>query len=244
MKWFLGLESVGVFSVVGKICLPMQLIVRVFRAAWAPAVLSIPDPEESRAVVARVTTYFLLGAVFFFLCISAFARELILLVAGPQAAQYLPGANLVPPVTLAFVASGIYIILTAGVFAEGRARMLPGIVGAGALLNAAINVIFMPHFGMITAAWSTLAAYGLMVILLHISVQRFYPVVYEYRRLAKIVCTGAVVFLAVTGYVEDGTAAGLLARILFLLAYPLILWGWHFFKVGELRDLCSMVRFS
>ncbi len=243
IRVFLGIEEVGIYDIVYKLTLPMLIVVRVLRAAWAPSILSIPHREEAYAVCARVTTYFSLTAVFLFLCIQTFARELILLVAGSNAPVYLKGQDIVAPILLAFLFSGIYVIFTAGVYAEKRTRMLPAIVGAGAVVNIGINLLLIPRIGFIAAAWSTLAAYGLMALLLYLQTRRFYPAPYEYRRLAKIGVAGTVVFLITSNYINETTPEGIAARGIFLLGYPLILWGWNFFDPQEWHDLRSMVRF-
>ena len=240
VEYFLGLESLGIYGITYKLGLPMLLMVRAFRTAWAPAVLSIPDPV--RDMCARITTYFCLVAVFLFLGVSAFSHELIVLVAGSRAPTYLPGQNVIPLVTLAFLLYGLYVILTAGIYARGRARMLPVVVGLGAAINLGANGLLLPRIGLVGAAWSTLIAYGAMVLVLFFRVRQFYPVAYEYGRLAKISMAGGVVFLTVSNYLQDLTLEGIIARAIFLLGYPVILWGWRVFEPQEWQDLLTVCR--
>ena len=244
LKFFLGLESVGTFTVVYKICLPMLLIVRVFRTAWAPAILAIPDRPESLEVVRRVTTYFAMGGAFLFLLISTFGKEFILLIAGAESANYLPARDIIPLITLAFLFSGIYIVLTAGVYVEGRSRALPVVVGAGAVINFGINLILIPRIGLTGAAWSTLAAYGFMSLLLFLFTRRSFPVRYEYGRLLKIGVALLVVHVGVSSYLDVSTATGVITRLIILLVFPLILWGWRFFDPQEWADLRSLFKLS
>lgn len=244
VKFYLHIEAVGIYEAVYKFGLPMNLFIRAFRSAWAPALLAIPDAEEARTVCARVTTYFAAGAVLFFLCVSVFSRELIMLAAGSNASDYLSGQGVIPLIILSYALYGIYVILTAGVYAEGRAKILPVIVGAGAGANIGMNLFLIPRIGFIAAAWSSLAAYGLMALLLYLSARRFYPVPYEYKRLAKIGVAGAVVFLSASNYAHDTTPAGTVTRGIFLLGYPLLLWGWHFFEPQEWQYLRTVLRLS
>ena len=244
VKFFLNMEAVGIYEAVYKFGVPMNLFIRAFRSAWAPAILAIPDAEEARTVCARVTTYFAAGAVFFFLCVSTFSRELIMLAAGSNASDYLSGQGVIPLIILSYALYGIYVILTAGVYAKGRAKILPVTVGAGAVANVGINLFLIPRIGFIAAAWSSLAAYGLMSLFLYIGVRRFYPVPYEYKRLAKIGVAGAVAFLSASNYAHDTTLAGSVTRGIFLLGYPLILWGWHFFDPQEWQYLRGVLRLS
>ncbi len=244
IEHLLGLAALGVYGVTYKFSIPALLIVRAFRSAWAPGVLAVDNPEEARVVCARVTTYFVTAASLMLLFVTGFSRDLITLVGGDRAADYLSGHVVIPVVTLGHLLYGVYVILTAGVYAEGRARMLPGIVIAGAIVNVSINLLMIPRIGYIAAAWSSVAANGLMVLLLHARTRAFYPVPYEYGRIAKVVLTTVVVTIALGRWSEDTTAAGAAARAIALLAYPLILWGWNFLRPGEWWDLRSLGRAS
>ena len=186
---------------------------------------------------ARVTTYFTLFGIFGCLILATFAREIIVLIAGDNAQIYLDGIRVVPLVGLAFFFYGLYIILTAGVYAKGRAGSLPFIVGTGACVNIAINILLLPKIGFIAAAYSTLIAHVLMAVLLYFIVRRFYPVPYEYGRLGKICVAGTIVFVVLSPYLHDTSIEGIIARIIFVAGYPLILWGWRFFTPREWRRL-------
>ena len=242
LMFFLGKDPVGILQILFRFCLPMQMLTRVFRSAWAPGVLAIPDRAEARTVVARMTTYFAAVATLLLLVLSTFARDLILLGCGSNAAEYLPAQGVIPIVTLAFLLSGLYIILTAGVYAEGRSRMLPLVVGVGAVVNVGFNLLLIPRIGVHGAAWSTLAAYGVMVVFLYLHTRRFYPVAYEYARIAKVAVAGGIVFIGVSGFAPDASLSGIITRCILLLAYPFILWGWNFLEAGEWQEIRQLFR--
>ena len=237
IRFFLDLDNLGIYGITYKIGLPIFFIVKAFRSAWAPAVLDETEEDETRQMCARVTTYFTLFGIFGCLILATFAREIIVLIAGDNAQIYLDGIRVVPLVGLAFFFYGLYIILTAGVYAKGRAGSLPFIVGTGACVNIAINIFLLPKIGFIAAAYSTLIAHVLMTILLYLIVRRFYPVPYEYGRLGKICVAGTIVFVVLSPYIHDTSIQGIIARIIFVAGYPLILWGWRFFTPREWRRL-------
>ena len=231
IRFFLGLEDLGIYGIAYKLGLPIFFVVKAFRTAWAPAVLDEDESaEETPRMCAQITTYFALFGVFACLILGAFAREIVVLVAGGNAETYLKGVQVVPLIGLAFFFYGLYVILTAGVYAKGRAGALPVIVGAGACVNVAINLVCLPRFGFVAAAYSTLIAHILMVVLLFFAVRRFYPVPYDYARLGKICVTAVIVFVALSGHLHDMSVQGVVARVIFVSSYPLILWGWRFFN--------------
>ncbi len=241
---FMGLGPLGIYGIVYKIGLPMFLVVRAFRTAWAPSILAVPDRVEALAVCARITTYFAASGIFLFLCISAYSRELIYLIAGPKSSLYLEAEAVVPLITLSYLFYGFYVILTAGVYVESRTRLLPAIVGTGAAVNVGMNIVLIPVLGFIAAAWSTFAAYVIMVIFLYGYVRRIYPVSYEYLRLTKLFAAGTVVYFSMSQAYHDTSVQGITARAIFLLGYPVILWGWGFFKSTEWSQITALFHLS
>ena len=87
-----------------------------------------------------------------------------------------------------------------------------------------------------------MAAYVVMVVLLFLSVRRFYPVPYEYARLGKICVSGIIVFIALSAYLHDTTTEGVVARFIFISSYPLLLWGWQFSYPHEWQNLRQAFR--
>ena len=239
MHYILGIESLGIYGITYKLGLPVFFAVKAFRAAWAPAVLESEDIDQTNQMSARITTYYMAIGLFLCLLLTAFSHECITLIAGQNAPDYLVGKQVVPIVALAFFCYGLYVILTAGVYIHGRANTLPFIVGAGAVVNIGINIALLPKLGFVAAAWSTLAAYILMTALLYYFVRQFHHVPYEFSRLGKIAIAGIIVYIAMSDVLPDTSTQGTIARGIFLLAYPLILWGWRVIEPKELKQLAT-----
>lgn len=235
----LDMESLGIYGITYKLGLPVFLVVKAFRAAWAPAVLESDNHEETSHLCARITTYYTAFGLLLCLLLATFSHEFIVLIAGDNAQNYLLGKDVVPIVALAFFFYGLYVILTAGVYIHGKANALPLIVGAGALLNIVLNIILLPQIGFVAAAWSTVAAYILMTVFLFLYVRKFYPVPYEFAHLSKIALAAIIVYIAVSDYLSDTSSEGTIGRAIFLLGYPLILWGWRVIALKELKQLAT-----
>ena len=239
VHYLLGIEDLGIYGITYKLGLPMFFVIKAFRAAWAPAILESDDVAQTSQMCAQITTYYVVIGLFLCLLLSTFAHEGIVLIAGQNAPNYLMGKQVVPLVALAFFFYGLYVILTAGVYIHGRANALPAIVGAGALLNIVLNIVLLPKLGFVAAAWSTLAAYIVMCILLYGYVRQFYTVPYEFKRLGKIAIAGIIVYIAISDSLSDTSSEGTIARSIFLLGYPLILWGWRVVEPKEIKQLAT-----
>ena len=52
--------------------------------------------------------------------------------------------------------------------------------------NGALNFLLIPGHGIVGAAWANGAAYAVQAVLGYIFSQRFYPIAYEWSRIARV----------------------------------------------------------
>ena len=239
VRRFAGLDEAGVYNIVYKFGMVMALATAAFRSAWLPFFLSLSRREDGRPICARMMTYFLAAGVALCMAVTLFLDEIVGRMAGPS---FLRGKWVVPVVLASYLTYGLYVNLMAGVYVKERTRILPGIVGLGAGINLLLNLLLIPRLGMMGAAWSTLAAYVAMATLLFVFEQGFYPVDYEWMRMGKILSAGVVLAAAGAWIGPSAGLAGILFRVLMLMAYPLILWALRVLARDEMDRLGEIFR--
>ena len=230
LKFFLGNEAVGLYQVAYTFGMMPLLLVRAFALAWPPFFLSVAKGPDAERICARVLTYYLLVSGLIFLGAHLFARDLLQILT-PE--NYATAADVMPLVTLSYIIYGVYINLIVGVYLKKKTGYLPFITGAGAIVNVALNFLLIPRFGMIGAAWATVAAYGTMATGLYWVSRGLYPVKYEWGRIAKIVVVSGLFAALRPLIVSDNFAL----RSGLLLAYLPLLLLLQFFPTGELREV-------
>jgi O-antigen/teichoic acid export membrane protein len=158
--------------------------------------------------------------------------------------DYWLGLPIVPVILLGYVFSGMYAVVTAGLYIERRTTVLAPIAGAGALLNLGICIVAAPRWGMVGVAWATPAAYALMAGLGAWQSNRVFPVPFEWRRLTRLGIQVALLFAADRWIAASGvqplSLVGLASKTGLLLGLPLMLLATGFFRQGEMRALRSM----
>ncbi len=149
-------------------------------------------------------------------------------------------------ILLGYVFSGIYAVVTAGLYIEHRTRVLPWIAGAGAALNIGICIVGGWHWGMVAVAWATPAAYALMAALGAWQSNRAYPVPFEWGRLLHIGLISAALFAADRWLAGRGvlplSGFGLAAKLALLAGLPVLLIVTGFFRHGEWAALRALAR--
>jgi len=91
---------------------------------------------------------------------------------------------------------GIYLLTSIGLNITKRTQYYPVATIAAAATNIGLNLLLIPRFGIVGAAWANGAAYAVQAALgLRLS-QRFYPIAYEWGRIARACSSAAVACLA------------------------------------------------
>ncbi len=101
-------------------------------------------------------------------------------------------------------------------------------------------MLLIPQYGLMGAAYATLASYLVMAVLMYLMVRKIYPVPYEWMRLTKI-GGAAVAVYALTELVDAGTWT-IAWRGGLLLCFPFLLYLLRFFVPGELPGVARLLR--
>jgi O-antigen/teichoic acid export membrane protein len=224
------LNEVGQYSLANKISGAMVLLFTAFQIAWPAFAYSIEDEKEAKRAYSFVLTYLMFIAAWVALALSLFAPWIVHTLA--QKHGYWPADSAIPALAYSSVFYAGFTVVT---IATGRTRQTQfNWVAAtlAAVLNFGLNLWLIPAYGMLGAAYATLAAYALLMAVRTWNAHRVYPVAYQWRRVA-------VLLLAAGGLTLAGE---LLPRSLPLafgltLAYPVALGLLGFYLPAERRRL-------
>lgn len=234
-----GLAAAGIYGTSYKLGIGMMLLVGMFDQAWKPFILERADRPDAGALIARVLTYFGALASWALLAIVFFIGPLVQapLFAGKPLIHpsFWSGLPIVPVVALAYLFNGLYFVMLAPLMLDKRTGAVSAATWAGAAVNVGLNLILIPRYGMMGAAWATLAAYAAMAAAVWALGRSSRPVPYEWKRLAILACWTAALWF-------PASSVGLPARFLLLAAYPAGLLLSGFLGADELAELRSLLR--
>lgn len=163
-----GAESAGIYSLAYRYSTLIAIVITAINQAWQPWFHDkyfVGDYKEIRKQTKKLT---ILGC-FIGICCVAIAPEAIK-VLGPQ--SYSVGVWVVPPVVIGIICQFLYgnyinieIHLKNTKFASIGTLM-------AALLNVGLNLIFIPKYGYIAAAYSTLLCF-VFLLGIHLIITRY-----------------------------------------------------------------------
>jgi len=233
-------HELGLYSLGYKFGIVVQaLVVGPFTLAWSPFLFSMAKEKNAKEVYSSVLTYFSLVAVFVALGISVLPKEVLLIMATPP---FYGAYKVIPLIALSYVFSGCYWVLGAGLNLARKTKYVPLIVGVGAVVNLGLNYLLIPSYGMMGAAVATVISYLLLPIGSYFVSRRYYPIKYEWGRVAKIVVAAGLVYVGCLFIRNDSAIIAGLLKLLSLLAFPLLLFAFRFFKPEEIQKTKEVFR--
>ena len=120
--------------------------------------------------------------------------------------------------------------------------MIPLVTLAAGAVSIGLNLWLVPRYGAIAAAWSTLAAYAILLILTWRSAERLHPFPYEYRRLGLMAGLALALFLTGRLLPFPSPALEVAGRVLLWLAFPVGLLSLGMLERSELAVLTRLIR--
>lgn len=183
-------STLGIYQANYKLGIFMSLIVLMFQFAWQPFFLNNAKEKNAKEIFSKVLTLFVLFASIIWIILSLFIDDFARIqfyhgrtIIGKE---YLSGLPIIPIILLAYMFNGIYYNFQAGIYIEEKTKYFPIATGAGAIVNVVVNILLIPVMGIMGAAIATLAAYMVMAITLFYFSQKYYPIPYEYGKVARI----------------------------------------------------------
>ena len=212
------LGQIGVYSYGYSIGMIMNLLVHATQKSWPQFVFSShAELEESQAkrLFSRTSSYYLVFLCAAALVVAVFAPEILALVAG---GKYQAAGPVVPIISMAYLFLGLYTVVGVGIGIKKKSKYYFIATGTGAAANVAVNLVLIPRFGILGAAFATVLAYIVMSIVIYIVSQRIYHVAYEQVRVAVAFVLAVAVFGLAT-FIHASLATTLALKVALMAVY-------------------------
>lgn len=229
----IGLYSMGVsFGLIPKIALA------AFESAWAPFYYATAREPGAARVFSTVTTYGIAALALMTAGLAAISVDLLLLM---TRGQFVAAAPVVVWTAVGVFFYGVYLLTSIGLNITRQTQYYPVSTAVGAALNVGLNLVLVPTYGMLGAAWASSGSYAAQSLIAYGFSQHFYPIPYETGRIARALLSAAAGYLAAVALPSFGALATIGARgVTVVLVATALLWVTGFFTAGELRQLRAL----
>lgn len=159
---YLKTSELGIYSTVASLSeswyfIPVAIVTSVF-----PAIMHARNTDTVRYKKRLQNMYDLMVVISVSIAIfMTFASKFIYHIAYAKHPEFWSGA----PVLAVHVWAGVFVFLGSAsgqyLIAEGYTKMSMLRTGVGAIVNIVLNIFWLPKYGILGAAYATLAAYGI-----------------------------------------------------------------------------------
>ncbi len=215
------MAQIGIYGANYKLSILMTMFIQAFRYAAEPFFFKQNKEKKSRQVYADVMKYFVIFCLVIFLGVTLF----IDLAKGFISEPYWAGLKIVPILLFANLFLGIIYNLSVWYKLTDKTKYGAGFALLGLSVTLILNVILIPKFGYIGAAWATFFCYFSMMIASYLFGQKHFKINYPilkiiaYSGLALFIYFGFNYFEYASAFVKYGVASGGIILFISLTGY-------------------------
>lgn len=200
LGFFVPVAMVGLYGIADRFARLLGVTQEAFQNANDPNFMRMSKESKTHAVeVYRgLIAKWLVAFVFLYLGLVFFIEDIIVLVT-PE--EYHNAYVFVPILMASYIFRGLTNFNCTAIFYEKKTGYIPVISFSAGLANILLNLLLIPKYGIMAAAWTTLFSYILTYILsMHFS-KRCYPLRYAWSDMIQAAVLGLGVFVAVRSVV-------------------------------------------
>jgi len=235
IAYYLHLKAVGIYDFGYRIAGTIQMFLIIpFNQALLPSAYKEYKRPGDKRYYSKLMTYMCFVIIWGGLALSIFGNLLVKLLGNNN----FNGAEVfVPIIILAYIFSSMRNVASTGMLLSGKTSYI-GIITVGAgLLNVGLNIIFLPRYGVIAAAYTTLIAFVVFYTVTKKLSDRFYLINYENDKILKLMITGIILYLLSNILPVNGIFLPMVLRIVLILCFPFIMYLLNFYEDVELQTI-------
>ncbi len=200
IPWLVPKESaasdLGIYGAVSKLAILLSIAAQAFRFGAEPFFFNYSKNSNARQTYALIMDYFIILMVIGMVGVTANIEWIKYFIESGDPEEQLKfwsGLKVVPVLLMAYVMLGIYMNLSIWYKLSDQTVYALYIAGIGALVTVVLNVLLIPHFSYVGAAWVTLIAYASMVVLSYFWGQKNFAIPYNTRKNLAYLGAGALI---------------------------------------------------
>jgi O-antigen/teichoic acid export membrane protein len=198
---FVTTGEIGIYGVAVSFGLAQKLFLSAFENAWAPFYYATIREEGAQRVFRTISTYGVAVLALLTAGVSAIGRDALRAMThgrliAPADPRWADVSIVVALTALGVFFQGIYLLTSIGLNITKRTQYYPVATIAAAGVNVGLNFLFIPRLGIVGAGWANAIAYAVQAALGYMLSQRFYPIAYEWGRIARICAAATAGYLA------------------------------------------------
>jgi len=233
-------QAVGIYALATKFGMILQMLVfEPFTFVYSVFIFKVAATAQSDRTYGRVMTHLFLVGGWVALGLALLSPEAVRVIAG---SRYEAAAAMVPPYLLGSFLFGISPMFELGLYLKNKTFWKPAIVAFEAGAIVVLNMVLIPRFGGVGAAWAYGISQAIFCAVLFAASRRYVRVSYEWGRL--MVLAGVAPAMLVIGQAFGGRWGwgGTGLRAMLGLSFPVVLWAFRLYSPEETDEALRLLR--
>lgn len=238
IKYYLDFEQVGLYNLGYKISSTLNILfIQSVNLSFLPIAYKIYSTKKNGEEFYRTFyNYYMMLLIFFGLVISVFSREIVVILAGKS--EYWAAMYVIPPIILGLIFSGAKSIVILGLYLKKKTSVIAIITLSAAALNIILNIILIPKYKIMGAAYATTISYLLIFISTNLFSEKSYPIHFNQKKLLILLLTGISLFCLNNLLGEKISYL----KFIVILLYPIILYIFNLLDYREITIIKTFFR--
>jgi len=197
LKQYISLDELGIYTVGYQIGMVMSIVVSSINKAWQPNYFEgmkkrTQTIEKEVRSVFSVSFFAILGIT----VVGIFWTREIITVLVPD--SYFPVIRIIPIIIGSYLFQGLYFFSSMPMFYYKKTKMLPVLTVLSVLVNIGLNLLWIPKWGMLGAAYATLFSLFFQSIITQVVARRIHDHHYPIIRtvILSFLCIGLGLYLS------------------------------------------------
>jgi O-antigen/teichoic acid export membrane protein len=173
------LAEIGIYGANVKIAVIMTLFLQAFRYAAEPFFFNYSKHDDSKLIYGRVMKYFIAFSLFIFLGVTLFIDVIKYMLD----TDYREGIAVVPMLLLSKIFFGIVFNLSIWYKLKNKTYYGALLAILCATVSISLNILLIPVYGYHGAAWASVIAYFVMMVVSFILERKHFKIPYDFKAI-------------------------------------------------------------
>jgi len=171
---FIGLTAAGEYAVGWQVASIMLVLLSTFNQAWTPYLFqNLANADElSKYKIVKLSYGIALGFVALFLAVNLASSVIFSTLIS---SKYQEAQRFVPYIALGYLFLGFYTLVTDYIFYTKKTYLFSILTTANAVINIAMNYVFIERFGAIGVAYAFAISSAIVTIAAWLLAHKVYP---------------------------------------------------------------------
>jgi O-antigen/teichoic acid export membrane protein len=193
------------------------IMISSFGQVWnSTGLYDVAKMKDGRIVQARLATYYFMLITLADLGLAFMGSTIIRVL---TTSEYYPAFQVLQIISISMIIYSLHQFFYTGALVKNKPWLLPASYTIAAIVNVTLNILLLPKFGYMAAAWVSVATYSVFGAVLYFLCNPLYPIPYEFKRMGGLLSLGILLLIVnnkfmVSNWILDAGKQALLYLIL------------------------------